>query len=763
MKGPTRRAVLLSAAAAHLAPSARAAAAAAYRWTNVKVGGGGFVPGIVFSPVEPGLAYLRSDMGGLYRWEKAQGRWLPLQDGMAQSSYQGVESVAPDPVEPDVVYAAVGMYRRDPSPILRSPDRGATWDVFSVAFRMGGNEDGRGVGERLAVDPNHTAILYFASRHDGLQRSVDHGRNWARVESFPLPGRGPPTGRGTNTGLSFVVFDPASGGQGAASRRIFVGSADPGEGDHLFQSDDGGATWRAVAGQPRTDLLPVKAQIDDRGVLYLAYSNGAGPNGVTDGAVFRYDSRSGAWRDITPERGAGRIAGGYMGISLDRSRPGSLVVSTLNRWRPGDILWRTADDGVTWRDIREVSERDVARTPFLLWGKPEADFGWWMAALAVDPFDSGVVVYATGATIYRTEAIDADRVRWRPWVEGVEQTAVLALASPSAGPHHLLSAFGDIGGFAHTDLCRSPPMSADPIFTNTNAIDFAGASPEVVIRSGTPHDGGPTLAWSRDYGGSWSPLTPPMPPGALETVAPGRVSHPYRDAPLAVSADGTVLMVLYPTPLRSRDGGKSWAPVAGLPPGVRPVADRLDGRRFYALDFAAGEIWSSGDAGASFARQPTRGLAADLAADQPVWREGAWPLMTSPAGAGELWLVSRAGLYRSRDGGTVFRRVASPVEVEVLAFGKAPAARRHPALYAIGRKGDLRALWRSDDEGLTWVRINDDAHEYGRRFRCLAADPRIVGRVYVGTDGRGILMGEAGDTEEAGKTVALSMAYRGFA
>ena len=38
--------------------------------------------------------------------------------------------------------------------------------------------------------------------------------------------------------------------------------------------------------------------------------------------------------------------------------------------------------------------------------------------------------------------------------------------------------------------------------------------------------------------------------------------------------------------------------------------------------------------------------------------------------------------------------------------------------------------------------MNDDRHQYGTRFRCLAGDPRIFGRVYVGTDGRGILYGE---------------------
>src|ERR1700731_1462816 len=68
-----------------------------YVWTNVVVGGGGFSPNILFSPVEPGLAYLRTDIGGVYRYDQSQQRWIALQDGMAEGNYFGVESVAPDP------------------------------------------------------------------------------------------------------------------------------------------------------------------------------------------------------------------------------------------------------------------------------------------------------------------------------------------------------------------------------------------------------------------------------------------------------------------------------------------------------------------------------------------------------------------------------------------------------------------------------------------------------------------------------------------
>ena len=61
----TLRSIILGAAlalASLASAAARAPAAVPYRWTNVTVGGGGFAPGIVFSPAERGLAYLRTDM-----------------------------------------------------------------------------------------------------------------------------------------------------------------------------------------------------------------------------------------------------------------------------------------------------------------------------------------------------------------------------------------------------------------------------------------------------------------------------------------------------------------------------------------------------------------------------------------------------------------------------------------------------------------------------------------------------------------------------
>ena len=714
---------------------AQGSAPVAYQWRNVTVGGGGFAPGIVFSPAERGLAYLRTDMGGAYRWDAAAKRWRPLQDDQAISSYMGVESIAPDPVNANIVYLAAGMGASAPAAIFRSADKGATWRVTPVPFAMGGNEDGRGMGERLAVDPHRPARLFFGSRHEGLWRSDDSGARWHKVAGFPRPGLGAPTQRRqTHGGLSFVLFDPARAG------RIFVGSADPG-GEHLFRSDDGGTRWTAVRGGP-AGLLPIKAVIGGDGVLTISWADAIGPNGVTNGAVWRHAIASGRWSDVTPSRRAGEVPGGFFGVAVSRGDPRVIAVSTVNRYKPIDTVWRSADAGAHWDELQLRSRRDVSATPFLDLDD-RADFGHWIAGLAIDPFDAGRAAYVTGATMYATAGFDRPgTMTWRPWTAGIEQTAIITLTSPSGGAH-LVSGFGDIGGFRHDDLGRSPPhVHRNPYFTNTNTLDYAGLAPLVMVRSGSTHSRivpGPSLAWSADGGGSWTPL--PVPAG---TPRPDGTPTPEQtgDAAITVSADGASFIAELDRPIVTRDRGRSWQAVQGLPSRSRVAADKADPRRFYALDFAANRVVRSDDGGRSFRPVAGRGLPADLAPARVVWREAQNPLVATPGRAGLLWLNIGGALYRSTDGGEAWTRTGGGLQARYYGLGRAAPGAGWPAIYAIGTLGGKDAVWRSIDGGAAWRRINDDRHQWGMRFRVISGDPRVFGRVYIGTDGRGIVYGD---------------------
>jgi xyloglucan-specific exo-beta-1,4-glucanase len=716
-----------------VASAQSAASAEPYVWHNVSVGGGGFAPNVIFSRAERGLAYLRTDMGGAYRWDAKHQHWVPLQDASPVSSYMGIESLAADPRDPNVVYLAAGMYSRDPAAILRSADRGATWRVTPVPFAMGGNEDGRGLGERFAIDPFHPSTLLFGSRHDGLWRSDDSGACWSKVAAFPYAGLGAPGPRSTHGGVSFVVFDPARSGV------VYAGIADS-TARHLYSSRDGGRRWSAVAGGPAVDMLPVKADFDGAGNLYIDYADGIGPNGINRGSVWRLRTGNGRWAEITPGRSGD---GGYMGLSVDRSRPGRLAVSSVDRWRPGDTVWLSTDQGRHWTDLKPHSRRDVSISPFLKWGEKEAEFGHWTAGLAIDPFDGGTLAYTTGATLYRTDdALRAGTLVWRPWVRGIEQTAVITLISPTGGAH-LISGFGDIGGFVHDRLDVSPPsMFLNPKLNNTNNLDYAGLAPNVVVRSGSQHKPDPHgafLAWSEDGGHLWHPLiAPPLKIGDEMSAR-----YDLGDAPINVSADGRTFVIGTPATIATDDRGNSWFAPEGLPAHARAIADKADPSLFYAIDFTTSRLYVSRDRARTFAATAAAGLPKDFSADRPRNREAQYPLQAVPGKAGELWLLLTGRLYRSTDFGASFRK-AGDDDIRIAKFGLGHSApdRESPAIYAIATKSGVTGIWRSDDAGGSWTRINDDSHQWGLRFRAISGDPRIYGRAYITTDGRGILYGD---------------------
>lgn len=717
------------------------ATAADYVWRNVKIGGGGYIPGLVYSPIEKNVIYARTDMGGIYRWLADQKKWRPLEDAIAERNYQGIESIAPDPVEPGVVYAAVGTYHTGSAAIFRSADYGDHWKIYPVPFLMGGNEEGRDLSERLAVDPNRNSVLYFGSRHDGLQKSADKGKTWKQIAGFPHKGLGAPADWRSHAGVSFVIFQPQSGTAGMPTKTIFAAVADPGA-HHLYRSDDAGQNWTPVAGEPDAALLPGQGKLSGD-ELYITYADGKGPYGVSKGAVFKLNVKTGIWTDITPPK-----KGAYMGLAVDAKVPGAVAVATLCQdGALGDSIYRTTDGGAHWTDLRAISARDVSAVPWLKWGHADTNFGWWITGLVIDPFDSTHISYTTGATIFDSADLGQPSMTWRPWVEGIEQTAVLNLISPPKGAP-LLSGFGDIGGFTHFDLNQSVHMQTNPLFTNTNNYDYAEAAPNVIVRSGThePHASvkTATLGYSTDYGKSWTPLYAPLPDGYIE-IPPAQLGYNYSDdyidSHILVSADGNIFVVTTPEPVRTADRGGHWTKIIGLPPGASIVADRADAAVFYGVDYARGIVYVSRDGAQTFVPQKTRGLP-DIVADKPRNREAFSPLIATPQRKGDLWFVASGRLYHSTDGGVHFARVETALKIFTFDFGKAPAGSDDKALYALGTMDETFAVWQSLDQGKTWVRLNESEHEYCRMFRAIAADKNVFGRVYVGTDGRGIVYGE---------------------
>ncbi|WP_217213227.1 sialidase family protein [Streptomyces sp. AC550_RSS872] len=734
---PSRRVVLAGTAATAaltavpflpgqaLAAAPTATAASAYRWRNAVIGGTGFISGVLFHPAVRGLAYARTDIGGAYRWDDRTARWTPLTDHLGPDDWNltGVEAIAVDRTHPNRVYLALGTYTQSwagNGAILRSDDRGATWARTDLGVKLGANEDGRGTGERLLVDPRDSNTLWLGTRHDGLLKSTDRGATWAAVTGFP----GSPSA--TGQGVTFLV---------AAGRTLYAGWGD-GDGTasakNLYRTANG-TTWEAVPRQPSGTAakVPIRAAYDRyTHELYVTYANAPGPGGQSDGSVHKLCTLNGKWTEVTPVEPGGTAADGspdtfgYGGVAVDARRPGTVVVSTNNRWAEIDTVFRSTNGGRTWTSLKDTAVLDVSETPFLKWGGDKPKFGWWIQALALDPYDSRHIVYGTGATLYGTR----DLKNWAPQIRGLEETAVRLLISPPVGEAHLISGLGDIGVMYHESLTASPSrgMASNPVFGSAMGLAQAAANPAYVVRTGWSNDG--NGAYSNDGGKTWAPFkTQP----SIAKDAP---------APIATNADGSVLLWVfvhsdgtkYPAH-RSADNGATWSEVTSFPKGATPVADPADPTLFYAYDTDTGTLLASTDSGRTFTARAT-GLPSG---------DSQFKLVAAPGRSGDLWLSTKGeGLHRSTDGGASFSKVTGVGASECLGFGKAADGADYPAIYQVGTIGTVTGVHRSDDEARTWVRINDDQHQWGWIGTAVIGDPRIHGRVYLATNGRGVQYGD---------------------
>ncbi|KAL6229915.1 hypothetical protein BDW75DRAFT_245300 [Aspergillus navahoensis] len=726
---------------------AYSAGSQSYTWKNVVTGGGGgFVPGIVFNPSEEGLAYARTDIGGAYRLN-SDDTWTPLTDFVGNSNWNhwGIDALATDSVDTNRLYLAVGMYTNEWDPnngaILRSTDKGETWTETALPFKVGGNMPGRGMGERLAVDPNDNRILFFGARSgNGLWKSTDYGATWAKVTSFTWTGTyiQDPSSSYTSdpVGIAWVTFDSTSGTSGSPTPRIFVGIADTGE--SVFVSGDAGATWKWVSGEPQYGFLPHKGVLSpSEKTLYISYSNGAGPYDGTNGTVHKYDISSGTWTDISPTSLADAYYG-YGGLSVDLQVPGTVMVAALNAWWPDELIWRSVDSGGTWSPIWEWNgypninyyyDYDVSNAPWLEDETSTDEFpvrvGWMVEALSIDPFDSNHWLYGTGATIYGghdlTNWDSAHKVTLQSLSVGIEEMAVQALIVPPGGPP-LLSAVYDEGGFYHSDLDSPPDQKYHmPTFSSTNGLDYAGNKPSNIVRSGSTDTGtDPTVALSTDFGRTWS--------------ANYAASSSTGTGPVAFSADADTVLLMSSTQGALRSQYQStFTAVSSLPSGAVIASDKSDNAYFYAG--SAGSIYVSSNTGSSFTKTTALGSSTAVNA-----------IRAHPSIAGDVWASTDTGLWHSTDHGASFTSVSSSVTAGwSFGLGAASSSSSYAVLYGFFTIDGITALFKTEDKGASWAQISDAEHGFGAASaNVVNADIGTYGRVFVGTNGRGIFYGEPG-------------------
>src|SRR5471030_3190613 len=730
-KGTRLRHTVLASALALAGIASLPAHAASYSWNNVKVVAGGFVDGIVAHPAQQGLFYARTDIGGAYRYNNATSSWVPLNDWTTPANWHqmGIESIAVDPRNASMLYMVAGMYTQNwdgNAAVLVSYNQGASFTAYPLSFRTGGNDDGRNAGERLQVDPNLGSVLMYGTMNDaaqgasnGIWKSVNGGQSWTRLNGFTSL-----TSDGSGAGVAFVAYYTPSGSNGSATQTVFAGvstGAGASSGTTLYKSTDGGGHWTAVSGGP-AGQMPTHGLIGPDGNLYITYANAVGPNGMTAGQVWKYSIGGNSWQNITPANPNG-YQFGFGGLALDPQHAGALVVMTMDRWWPGDTMFRSTNGGASWTDVGSAATRDASLSPWVKFGAATASFGNW-GQVAIDPFHPAPAMYATGQTVWSTANLTAadsgQATNWTIGANGIEETAVLALISPSSGVP-LISGLGDICGFTHTSLTASPAagMMSNPICGNGTGLDYAKSLPAKIVRVGT---GGSGVfgAVSTNGGTSWTPFA-------------NQAGSAKGDGTVAISADGATIIWAPKdvAPVYSTNNGASWT-ATGLPLSTnwQLLSDGLNGNLFYAYDAGTGVFYASANKGVN-------------------WYTAASGLVTSgkvtavTGTQGDVWLASSSGLYRSTSSGSGWSQMSSGVVTAAnsVGFGKAASGASYPAIYLAGTVGGVTGLFRSTDTGSNWVRINDNAHQWGG-YSIVVGDPKTFGTVYLAPgSGRVVIYG----------------------
>ncbi|UII27506.1 PKD domain-containing protein [Fulvivirga maritima] len=764
-----------------------------HTWDNVAMGGGGFVSAVIAAPNDPNVFYARTDVGGAYRWDEASASWVPLLDWVSsdERGLLGVDGIAIDPNEPGRVYMLAGTsYWNDGKTMfLRSDDYGNTWDKINVTnqFTAHGNGMGRANGERLAVDPNNSNVIFCGTRFNGLWKSTNRGSSWSRVTSLPV------TTTPNGSGVAIVTFDASSGSAGV-SQTIYAGVSRPD--DNLYVSHDAGSTWQLVADRPtQGDIMPQRMALSSDGEeLYVTYGNGGGPHamlwdGVTEyynrGAIYKLNVTSGVWTNISPENfmldldkvteGEDQVHyGAFSGISIDPNDEDRILATSINSYRGpqywnnngtyqdswGDNIYLSEDGGQSWREMFRYYWQEGGSTPDydIL---DDNGIPWirgsnihWNGAAVIDPFNAERAFVTAGNGMWATENLSDSyvTVEWRDnsqdsvwhgkstWqfqAHGIEETVPSDVVTIPGGP--TVSVILDYDGFVHNNLEISPVNGRHKTnvsgslyaLGSTTGLDYA-VEGEVLVKAARTREVitqystipiGP-VQWSEDGGLTWSTQTYISSPPA--SLSGGKV---------AISTDGAVtLWAPEQSTSMYRYESSAWTTVSGLSfSGGRPEADKVNANKFYAFNPADGAFYVSTDKGVSFTQTATLSTGSFETVRAVLGQEG------------HVWVpLTENGLTRTTNSGQSFTAISSVSYCEAVGLGKAAPGASYPTVFIFGTVSDVTGVFMSTNQGASWVRVNDDEHEYGglANGEFVQGDLNVFGRVYMSTAGRGIVYGE---------------------
>jgi hypothetical protein len=765
-----------------------------YRWKPVRIGGGGWVVGMVVHPLDGTIRYARTDVGSAYRWDETGQQWIPMRvsnpDGSgilsaaatsAPASY-GEDSVAVDPSNTNVVYMVFPTLQscdlQCPTnyvEIYKSVDGGQNFTPGKMtAAAILGNPNGtnRMYGEKLMVDPANPAVLYYGSDSQGLWRSLDDGTTWKQFTGAAAPpanvefiniqfARGPGTVTVNGVLLSKTVY------------AVSIQNADDTGGD-VYQSKDGGQTWTdistGIADAASGEALSHQAlssSIDATDALYVA------ENGSTNGyhrAFWKY--AGGKWaRFLLEASGVNFINQPVVSVAADPTNAQRIYALGSDT-----SLARSDDGGATWINLGAPIYANtlgwLPQTVGMSGGQWHSNGGLKVDAegnLWTPTGQEGPLTIAAAAA---SAAAAANPPKWTISTTGIEELVAQDIAIPPGSNDTVVAAAMDTTGFVIPNpdnfSAVQIPLQQEIIAQGTS-VAYAPDTPSyLAVTSSNVYSNGPNYSgYSADGGKTWNKF------GAALKYACGTSTCDIPAGIVAVSVRGTRALgsdhiVLYPpnglAPEYSLDGGATWHVSGSFPlnadgmtinstnyssftyPQLRQhslKADPFTADKFYLkFTHAPNSLYISTDGGVTWQGQ--------AGANLPDWTWNGQLAVNSKV-KNDLWYVdgiagaSTHGVFHSTDGGQTFQQIAGISHAISIAVG-AGSGNAADAAYAVYFYGQLSSdpqwgIFRSTNGGATWDRVSYYPLGLYDNPATMAASQDTFGKVYVGFDGDSFVYG----------------------
>ena len=310
----------------------------------------GRVMSIAVHPANPGIIYIGTASGGLWKSVNGGASWQSVMD--REGAYS-MGWVTLDPQNPNVVWVGTGERNSQRSVaygdgVYKSEDGGRSWKNVGL-------KNSEHIG-RIVVDPKNSDVVYVAAQGPlwsaggdrGLYKTTDGGKSWTQVLAIS-----------ENTGVSDVVLDPRNPDVVIASsyqrRRHFFTLIDGGPESAIHRSTDGGKTWTKVStGLPNEELgrigLAISPQNPD-----IVYANVEAAN--RKGGIYRSSDNGVTWQKMSDYNQGSMY---YGDIFADPTQFDRIYVP--------DVLFQVSDDG--GRTLRPLGTRAMHVDNHIIWIDP---------------------------------------------------------------------------------------------------------------------------------------------------------------------------------------------------------------------------------------------------------------------------------------------------------------------------------------------------------------------------------------------------------